>query len=127
MRISSQFIRFFLVGVINTMIGYLIICICMYLLELEPKVSNSIGYVLSFYISYILHRNLTFTSQKNKCVEIPRYLMVFVFSYLMNLLVLSFLVDNFRINNALSQMLAMATYVITSYLLNKIYTFKIVK
>ena len=119
-----QLFRFLIVGVFNTAFGYGMIFACMYLAGLSPEVSNVIGYAISLSTSYLLHRNYTFKSKQRHRGEIVRFLAVFAIAYAANLIALIVFVREMRVHEGASQILAGAVYVLTSYVMNKLYVFK---
>ncbi len=120
----KQFLRFIIVGVLNTLVGYSIIFGCMYLLKMSPQASNAIGYGISLYISYFLHRNLTFNSKQRKRDEVTRFLVVFLIAYASNFVALLVSIHKLGINEGLSQIFAGVVYVAVSFVMNKYYVFK---
>lgn len=122
-----QLIKYLVVGVTNTLIGYGIIFGCMYLLGLGPVVSNVIGYGLSLAISYVLHRKVTFQSTQRGHAEALRFLAVFGIAYALNLLVLMLLIERWHVHQGWSQVIAGTVYVGASFLMQKFYVFKAAK
>ena len=120
----NQFIRFILVGVINTGLGYGIIFACMYLAGISPELSNVIGYMIGLIFSYLLHRKFTFRSTKRRSTEFIRFSVVFLMAYCANLVTLIVLFRAVGVYAGLSQVIAGFVYVGTSYLLNKSYVFQ---
>lgn len=120
----TQFLRFLLVGLFNTGLGYAIIFSCMYLLGMNHIVSNVIGYAGGFAVSYSLNRCFTFKSRSAPQSEIVRFLVVFAIAYLMNLALLVFAVDQMGVHPAVGQVLAGVIYILVTFLLNKYYVFR---
>ena len=120
----SQLIRFILVGAFNTILGYGIIFFFMYIINLSPEFSNVIGYMATLIVSYFLHRRYTFRIEQKKNIMFFYFLMVFIISYCANLAILVILVRAMSIHAGISQFVAGAVYVCTSYLLNKYYAFR---
>ena len=120
-----QLLRFLIVGVFNTAFGYGMIFACMYLAGLSAEISNLIGYGISLTTSYLLHRNYTFRSKQRHRGEIVRFLAVFAIAYAANLIALIVFVREMRVHEGVSQILAGTVYVLTSYLMNRWYVFKI--
>src|SRR3546814_504459 len=120
----TQFVRFVLAGIANTIVGYAIIFACMYLLGLSPELSNLAGYALGLCISYSLNRNFTFKSSGRISAEFSRFLFVFLVSYTANLMLLVFLVRMLSLNAAPSQIISGIVYIMTAYILNKRYVFR---
>jgi len=123
----KQFSRFLVVGVFNTLIGYCVIFACMYLGRMSPETSNAAGYTVGLVISYILNRNYTFNSRQDRFGESIRFFIVFVIAYASNFMVLMILIHNLGIHKGVSQIFAGLIYIVTSYLTNKYYVFKIPK
>lgn len=123
----NQFIRFILVGIVNSGLGYGIIFACMYLAGLSPELSNVIGYLIGLVVSYLLHRNFTFRSIKARRAEFVCFAVVFLIAYCTNLVTLIVLVRAMGVHAGLSQAIAGVVYIGTSYLLNKYYVFQPVK
>lgn len=120
----SQFVRFLLVGVLNTLFGFAIIFGCMYVLRLGPVASNVIGYCCGLLTSYALNRSFTFRSTARGIAEPARFLAVFGASYVTNLLVLIALIDLAGLGKGIAQIIAGGAYVVTSFLLNRYYVFR---
>lgn len=119
-----QLLRFLMVGVFNTIFGYSIIFTSMYIFEVSPEISNFVGYSISLTCSYILHKKYTFESTQSFTGEVPKFIFIFMVSYSINLFVLIILIHKFSVHEGLSQLLAGAAYVGTSYVANKYYVFK---
>lgn len=120
----KQLFRFISVGIINTIIGYGAIFACMYLANLSPEISNVIGYMLGLLASYWLHRRYTFRSTKKRGAEFLHFIAVFLIAYCTNLASLVFMINALGVGAALSQVIAGAVYVATSYMLNKCFVFR---
>lgn len=119
-----QFVKFVLVGIVNTGVGYGVIFGCMYLANMPPELSNLIGYMFGLLVSYTLHRNYTFGSTGLHRKEFVRFVFTFLVAYVANLLVLIFLVRIIFISPFLAQFISGAVYVAISYLLNKFFVFR---
>lgn len=119
-----QLIKFLLVGVFNTALGYAVIFSCMYLLALSAVLSNVIGYSAGLIFSYTLNRTVTFKNISKSKTDIFRFLLVFLVAYFVNLFVLLFLIRVTGFNEGVAQVLAGLVYVMVSFLLNKYYVFR---
>ena len=124
-----QLARFLSVGVVNTLIGYAIIFFVMYVIELSPTVSNAIGYSTGIFLSFAMHRSITFkvnstAPENNRTREFVRFLLVFAIAYLANLFTLMYLINVLEIHKGLSQIGAGVVYVAISFVLSKNYVFK---
>lgn len=121
---KTQFSRFLLVGVLNSLLGYLIIFGCMYVLKISPEVSNLIGYSVGLALSFVLNRTFTFRSSGKQSGELIRFLAVFTVAYGANLAVLYLLVRILLIHAGISQVIAGVVYVIFTYFMNKSFVFR---
>jgi putative flippase GtrA len=90
-------------------------------LEISAHWSNTLAYAITFVTSYVLHRWVTFKSDGKKCQEIPRFVLIYVMSYLANYLALSFFL--YFLTPIISQAGASIVFVVTSYLGPKIFVF----
>jgi putative flippase GtrA len=119
----KQLIKFVIVGVLNTLLGYAVIFACMYLLGATAVVSNVVGYAAGLVLSYVLNRKVTFKSTSKSKSEIFRFLLVFMVAYLANLIVLLLLIRVGSAHEGVAQVLAGVVYVFVSFVLNKYYVF----
>lgn len=119
----KQLIKFLMVGILNTLLGYAIIFFSMYFLSLTAVVSNIIGYMVGLVLSYVLNRKVTFQSTSKSKAEIVRFLLVFLVAYLANLGALLMLIRVGGVHEGVAQVLAGVIYVFVSFFLNKYYVF----
>lgn len=61
----TQFIKFGMVGVINTLLSYLITNGSYYILHLHEQVSNLISFLITVLISYLLNSRFVFQPEEN--------------------------------------------------------------
>lgn len=61
-----QFVQFGIVGVINTVLSYLITNGCYYALNLHEQISNIIAFLITVPISFMLNGKFTFKKEQNK-------------------------------------------------------------
>jgi putative flippase GtrA len=116
----KEFLRYNLVGVVNTIFGFSIIFSLM-LLGITPTLSNLIGYIFGAMLSYYLNSKYTFNTSKSKSKAI-RFFGVLMVSYLLNLLTLQWLLT--FIDPYIAQLLSMIVYTLNSFLLMKLVVFR---
>ena len=119
-----QFIRYALVGVVNTTLGYGIIFACMFLLGWGPLPSNVAGYAVGLVASFTLNRRFTFRSQGSAHRDLMRFLLIFAIAWLANFAVLALLVRNGSVHEGVAQLAAGIVYFLLSFILSKYYVFK---
>jgi putative flippase GtrA len=117
------FIKFCIVGSINTTIGLVIIFTLYNIIKLDYRLSNIIGYVIALCSSYILNKRWTFKSQNTSSRDILPFMIVFLVSYLANFVTLIYTSEILRINKNISQIVAMVVYTVINYFGNKLITF----
>jgi putative flippase GtrA len=96
----------------------------MYLAGLSPQLSNILGYSIGLVTSYALNRTFTFRSRNRKPAEFTRFLVIFGVSFAVNFVVLTLLLRVQQIPAGVSQVIAGAAYVVTSYVLGRRYVFR---
>ena len=119
----SQFGKFLVVGIFNTLLGYAVIFFLMYALGWGPFSSNVAGYAVGLTSSYFLNRFVTFNSAREKWPEMATFLAVFCIAYGANLVALKLLIDH-GAHAGLSQLIAGVFYVAISYTANKFLVFR---
>ena len=120
----KKFLRYILTGLLNTLATYITSIILLKIFNLFLVLSNFIGYIVGIFVSFYLNRNFVFKSKDSK---IKRQFYKFIFacfvSYLINLIFLILFSYIFQFNDYISQILSMATYSISFYILSNKYIF----
>lgn len=119
-----EFFRYTLVGIFNTCWGYFLIFGFMFVFAWSPETSNAAGYAIALGTSYLLNRRFTFKSKNLKRYEFGRFLLVFAMAYIANIFTLLITVRILEWNPYLAQIISGGVYVVSSYLLNRIFVFK---
>lgn len=83
-----HFIKYNIIGIMNTLITLLVSYILFELLDWNLELSNFIGFVAGGCNSYLCNRIWNFKSHNDKKSEIIRFLVVFICAYGVNLAVL---------------------------------------
>jgi len=119
-----QFIRFALVGVLNSAIQYLIFLFLYSLIGTQYLLASIIGYIAGMINSYILNRRWTFGSRSQKLLtELGRFVAVNLISLGVNLGLLFLLVSTGVMAPQWAQVLAIAGSTLVNFVLNKFWTF----
>ena len=121
---DKTFLRFLIVGVINTLIGYAIIMFLFHLIGLSYSLSYFLSYMVGIIISFFLNRQFVFFSQKNKLTEFIKFIIAFCIAYGASYLGLRFIVEYHLINTNIAFFAGMVIYSLLFYLLNRHMTFK---
>lgn len=110
-------------GVINTVVGFIVIFSAM-ALGFSPMVSNIAGYAVGFILGFVISKKFVFRSEGHLVIESFRYLVVFIVSFLLNLLVLSLAINYFNIHVMVSQVVAAISYTLLMYTLTRFFVFR---
>lgn len=122
MNSNKSLVKYILVGITNTLIGYTLIFFFIFV-GIYPEVSNLFGYGFVMIISYFLNKKFTFKSQNSHSKEFSRFLLSMGLAYVLNLLTLMIGYRFFEINVYVSQILAGGVYTMSGYILSKNWVF----
>jgi len=114
--INREFIRFVFFGGVNTLLGYFIYVIL--LIFLSYKVSFTIAYVSSIFISYYLNSKFVF----NRQVSLKKALMypsVYLIQYLTCMLLLHIFVEILNLSKFIAPILVVLLTVPVTYFLSR--------
>ena len=121
----KKFLRYLLSGFINTLATYITSIILLKIFNLFLLISNLLGYVVGIGVSFYLNRNFVFKRKKPEIKkQFSKFIFVCLFSYFVNLIFLVIFTNIFKLNDDVSQILSMATYSISFYILSNKYIFK---
>lgn len=123
----NQLFRYSIVGVLNTILGLSAIYLLYNFFHFDYIVSNIGGYFVGLVNGFIWNKKWTFESSKHFSKEIVPFLIVFGISYAVNLVIVILMVETFKIDPNIAQILGIAAYSSTNFLVNKYWTFSKVK
>lgn len=123
-KILTQFIKYGLIGIINTLLTISIIWILTHWFNLSEYSANIIGYGVGITNSFIWNRKWTFSSKSKVSTAFLTFIIIFVFTYLLQLGALYLLLNNTTINAFACQIISMCVYTATNFPLNRYITFK---
>lgn len=121
--IELSLVRFVLVGLANTAVGYGAIMLFHSGFGIDPVPANVGGYLIGAFLSYMLNRNFTFASARPHTEALPRFGLTVVSCFLLNLLVLKIGLEVFALPVALAQALAVGVYTVAFYLTSRFLVF----
>ncbi|HHH51915.1 MAG TPA: GtrA family protein [Campylobacterales bacterium] len=116
-----QFIRYNLVGIINTIAGFSIIFLLMFI-GLSATLSNAIGYAIGSILSFYLNSRYTFKSTRNSKSQIFKFFTILGVSYILNFITLQWLLG--FVNPYIAQIGSAIVYTVNSFLMVKFIVFK---
>lgn len=122
-RVESSYLRRYIgSGVFNTLVGFAVIFLGMYL-GLSPSVANIAGYTAGFILGFVLSKKMVFRSNGSFVKESVRYLIAFLIAFSLNFTVLHIALDKFRLAAMVAQIIAAFVYTFAMYALARFYVF----
>ena len=114
--------RYAVAGILNTFIGLGVI-LGLTKLGVKPIVANLLGYAIAFTFAFFGSKRFVFRTEGYFTSEFIRYLGFFVFSYIVNILVLYVCISWYDISPIVSQGFATFSYIISMYLSSRLFVF----
>jgi putative flippase GtrA len=122
-RHLPQLGRFLSVGVLNMLVGLLVIYACKWLFNTGDVVANAIGYGAGLVNSFALNSRWTFAYRGPQLPVIVKFLAVAMVAYATNLLTVLLLI-RYGVDSYLAQALGIPPYTLTTYLASKFFVFR---
>jgi len=132
-----QFVKFIMVGVLNTALTLVVIYICKSILEINEYVSNLIGYVAGVINSFLWNKNWVFRAKDHLLRQSADFLIGFGLCYLLQLAVIYLIVEctpygkmiwtigDYTFSGyAVATLIGMGVYTIAYFIYNRIITFR---
>lgn len=119
----AEFIKFLIVGALNTAIGLSAIYALMFFWGIDPFLSNLTGYLFGIMVGYRLNRFWTFSARQGSRWSLLSYFMVASASYAVNIIVV-FLSIKLNADPYLAQLAGIGSYTILAYVGNTKFVFK---
>lgn len=118
----DEFKSYIFIGLANTILTFSVVFI-MISFGISNYFSNFVGFSFGMILSFLLNSRLTFKVSSNKYKNFPLYILVLLFSYVLNIIALYTCLNYFSLSNILSQFLSLSIYVLVSFLLLKALVF----
>jgi putative flippase GtrA len=124
-NIKIQFVKFASVGVINSLIHFLIFIFFYRLIEFNLIVATILGYGAGTLNSYIMNKKWTFNARKaTSTTEIYRFILINVVALIVNAISLYVLSVLCGIVEEIAQLFAILFSLIVNFIGNKFWTFR---
>ncbi len=123
-KLFRQFVQFGLVGIINTIVSFLIYELLAVYLKVNYVVSNFFSYAVGAAISFLLNKVWTFNDNGPIASEALVFLMVFIPCFLLQNALLVLLKEKFRLSKTVSYIFATAFYLVINFLGHRFITFR---
>ena len=118
-----KFIRFSLVGILNTVVFYGIYYVLLQV-GIWYVLSLTIGNVVAIFNSYVMNKIFTFKTKKKLLNESFKFFVVAGIQYLLNLLIVHICVSFIGISAEFAGFIAISISVFLSYFGHKLWTFR---
>jgi putative flippase GtrA len=127
-----QFVKFCFVGASGVVVNLVVFNLTILLWRLAsgstPTVAEYLGNLLGFIVSvltnYYLNRRWTFRSSGAVSTELPKFFTVSIIAYLVNLGVFTIARHGLKLDDNVSQMIAIACVMPINFILNKLWSFR---
>ena len=121
----TQFLKFALIGGVNTAIHYVVFIVFLKLVRIDYLLASSIGYCSGVLNSYYMNRRWTFAAATGSSIlEFSQFVCVNVVALLVNLISLKVLVTSFEIIPEFAQVIAIVFSTVCNFVGNKYWTFR---
>lgn len=125
MKTGKQFVKFGLVGVLNTAVQFVVFYFLFRQFHMPMMVASGLGYVAGIVNSYLINRVWTFeVKEKKQAGEFMRFVAVNIVSMGVNLGALKLLVVYGGLLPELAQVLAIGASLVVNFIGNKWWTFR---
>ncbi len=126
---TIQFVKFSIVGVINTIIDLAVYYFCLYALSFHYQVSTFFGFLVSVTNAYFLNGFFVFSDGRKKSFSenLKTYFKTvtgYAGTYLISVFLMWLWVDVLKIPEGIAPLLRLIITVPLNYIINKFWTFK---
>lgn len=129
-----QMFKFGLVGILNTVVGTMIMFLAYNVLNLGYWISSALNYIVGSVLSYFLNKHFTFESKEQSNAEVIRFIINILLCYLLayglalpfvkNLILAIGISLDKQILEQISMICGMCFFIILNFLGQKIFVFK---
>ena len=119
----GQFLRFAGVGVIGTIGHYATLIFVVEILDYDPVLGSTIGFLTGALINYFLNRHFTFTTDARHSVALPKFIAVATVGMVINAMVMAAMSAYLTVHYLVAQVIATGLVLIWNFAANKYWTF----
>ena len=131
-KLVAQFIKFGIVGGINTVLSYTITNLGFYVLGLHEQISNLVAFIITVFISFILNGKFVFNENKEKEKNIKKWIISLLKVYasysitglLLTGILLYFEETMLGIPHYIATLINLIVTIPLNFILNKFWTYK---
>lgn len=123
--IFIQFVKFNIIGIVNTIITYLLFS-CVFYSTGNYFISLVADYIFGIIFSFYMNKNITFKVLGPTSIKMAvRMIFSYIFVFILNLLLLKILIDLLMVNVYISQMIALIVIMLAGFIVQKLYVFNL--
>jgi putative flippase GtrA len=123
LRLAGEFSKFSLVGVVGTVVHYLVMALLIEVFSIAPVPSSAAGFLASAILSYLLNYRITFSSTMEHRSALPRFMIVGTIGLALNTLLVGTLTGPVSLHWLLAQIIATSVVLCWNFAANRIWTF----
>lgn len=123
LHIGIQFSRFAAVGVIGTLGHYTVLVALVHFGTTDPVLASSVGAVVGALLNYFLNYKFTFNSSAAHYVALPRFLLITILGFVINLLIIWWCIEVLALHYLLGQCVATGVVLLWNFGVNRAWTF----
>lgn len=128
-KLIIQFVKFGMVGAINTVLSYLITNMSYYIFHIHAQISNIIAFVITVYISFVLNGKFVFKQENSEERDFIKSLLKVYISYSITGLFLTAILLYFEENileipHYIATLMNLIVTIPLNFILNKLWAFK---
>ncbi len=120
---TSEFSRFLLVGLVNTLVHFLVLSGAYEILSFPLVSATVLAFSVAVFISYLLNYRFTFHSQKQHKSSLPKFIITTLIGLGWNVGITVLVVEDFGGSVFLAVIMAAFVVMLNNYLLSKFWVF----
>lgn len=124
-RVSAELAKFASVGVLNTVLGLVVIYSLKWGLQWGDVSANLVGYLVGILLGFVLNSRWTFGQSTLKSRQLLGYMLAVAVAYLMNLGAVLLSINVLNVTGDYAQLVGVPIFTLTSFILNKMFVFSV--
>ena len=123
-EVSASFWRFIVTGVATAVVHFAVLIVTIESFGASATLGSSVGYVISLYLNYNLHKNWTYKNNSPHKTSLPRFLVVVSGGFLLNGGAMGFFLTTIGLHYLWAQTLAIFVALWWNFALMRVWVFK---
>jgi putative flippase GtrA len=121
---KNQTIKFIIVGVLNTIVGFLVYAAYIQFIHSNYLQALIVSHIIGVAHSYLWNNKWTFQQGKSNARSAVKFMSVYVVTFFVNLFLLTILVDTIEVNKLIAQAIALFLTTLVSFFGHKYWSFR---